>query len=159
MCSSDLQRRRRVFVVANARSWQRAAAVLFERDSLQGHLAPSRETGESVAGTIAARFGSSRNNMEEIAPPARTTFPMHGGMIGRQLQNGPTGSGFGDDGDPSYTLTSGDYLRHGVVAPMAFEPGSVARNAGPAGESPLAPTLRKEMGDNQPAIQIGRAHV
>lgn len=43
------QRRRRVFVVANARSWQRAAAVLFESHSLQGHLAPSRETREGTA--------------------------------------------------------------------------------------------------------------
>jgi DNA (cytosine-5)-methyltransferase 1 len=62
------QRRRRVFVVANARSWQRAAAVLFESHSLQGHPAPSRETRKDVAGTIAAQFGNSRNNIEEIAP-------------------------------------------------------------------------------------------
>jgi len=54
------QRRRRVFVVANARGWQRAAAVLFERESLSGHPAPSREKGQGVAGTIAARFGNSR---------------------------------------------------------------------------------------------------
>lgn len=46
------QRRRRVFVVANSRSWQRAAAVLFERHSLQGHPAPSREKRKDVAGTI-----------------------------------------------------------------------------------------------------------
>ena len=43
------QRRRRVFVVANARSWQRAAAVLFERESLRGDSAPSREPGEGTA--------------------------------------------------------------------------------------------------------------
>jgi len=47
------QRRRRVFVVANARGWQRAAAVLFERESLCGNPAPSRETGQSVARTTA----------------------------------------------------------------------------------------------------------
>jgi DNA (cytosine-5)-methyltransferase 1 len=61
------QRRRRVFVVANARGWQRAAAVLFERESLCGNLAPSREKGKEVAATIAARFGVSRNNHEELA--------------------------------------------------------------------------------------------
>jgi DNA (cytosine-5)-methyltransferase 1 len=61
------QRRRRVFVVANARGWQRAAAVLFERESLRGNLAPSREKGKEVAATIAARFGVSRNNHEELA--------------------------------------------------------------------------------------------
>ena len=49
------QRRRRVFVVANARSWQRAAAVLFERHSLQGHPAPERK----ARGEIAERFRAS----------------------------------------------------------------------------------------------------
>ncbi len=36
------QRRRRVFVVANARDWRRAAAVLFEPESLRGISAPKR---------------------------------------------------------------------------------------------------------------------
>ena len=45
------QRRRRVFVVASSRGWASAAAVLFERASLRGDPAPSRETGE-VAPTI-----------------------------------------------------------------------------------------------------------
>jgi DNA (cytosine-5)-methyltransferase 1 len=49
------QRRRRVFVVANLGDWRRAASVLFERDSLQGHSAPSRETGKDIAPTISAR--------------------------------------------------------------------------------------------------------
>ena len=62
------QRRRRVFVVGSARGWAAAAAVLFERDSLQGHPAPSRETGKEPSATIAARFGVSRNNHEELAP-------------------------------------------------------------------------------------------
>jgi DNA (cytosine-5)-methyltransferase 1 len=51
------QRRRRVFVVGYFGDWRRAAAVLFERHSLQGHPAPSREKGQEVAGTIADRFG------------------------------------------------------------------------------------------------------
>jgi len=42
----------------------------------------------------------------------------------------------------------------GVMQAMAFEPGSIARNAGPAGESPLVPTLRRAMGDNQPAVRL-----
>ena len=46
------QRRRRVFVVANARSWQRAAAVLFERHSLQGHPAPQRKTRGKIADDV-----------------------------------------------------------------------------------------------------------
>jgi len=42
------QRRRRVFVVGCLGNWAAAAAVLFERESLSGHPAPSREAGEGV---------------------------------------------------------------------------------------------------------------
>jgi len=52
------QRRRRVFVVANASGWGRAAAVLFERHSLQGNPAPRREEKKDVAGTFTARAKS-----------------------------------------------------------------------------------------------------
>ena len=52
------QRRRRVFVVANARSWQRAAAVLFERESLRRDSSPSREKGKSIARNSQDRLGS-----------------------------------------------------------------------------------------------------
>ena len=140
------QRRRRVFVVANARSWQRAAAVLFESHSLQGHPAPSRETRKDVAGTFTARANSGGWSQDvdlaasgymqvaqcltagtglrfdpetETLPVAQSiAYPMHGGMIGRQEQNGPNGSGFGEECDPSYTLTAGGQVRHGVAAIM-----------------------------------------
>ena len=46
------QRRRRVFVVGYLGDWQPAAAVLFERESLCGYPAPSRETRQDVAPTI-----------------------------------------------------------------------------------------------------------
>jgi len=48
------QRRRRVFVVGCLGDWRSAAAVLFERHSLQGHPAPSRKARE-VAPTIPSR--------------------------------------------------------------------------------------------------------
>jgi DNA (cytosine-5)-methyltransferase 1 len=47
------QRRRRVFVVGYLGDWRRAAAVLFERDSLCGNPPPRREKRQDVAGTIA----------------------------------------------------------------------------------------------------------
>jgi DNA (cytosine-5)-methyltransferase 1 len=62
------QRRRRVFVVGYLGDWRCAAAVLFERHSLQGNPAPSRNSWEKIAGTVTARFGNSRNNQEELAP-------------------------------------------------------------------------------------------
>ena len=52
------QRRRRVFVVGCAGNWRRAAAVLFERHSLQGHPAPSRKARQEIAGTVTTRAGS-----------------------------------------------------------------------------------------------------
>jgi DNA (cytosine-5)-methyltransferase 1 len=49
------QRRRRVFVVGCLGDWRRAAAVLFDRESLSGHPAPRREAGQRPAPTIGAR--------------------------------------------------------------------------------------------------------
>jgi DNA (cytosine-5)-methyltransferase 1 len=46
------QRRKRVFVVGYFGDWRPAAAVLFERHSLQGHPAPSREKGKRIADTL-----------------------------------------------------------------------------------------------------------
>jgi DNA (cytosine-5)-methyltransferase 1 len=51
------QRRKRVFVVGCLGSWQRAAAVLFERHSLQGHPAPSRQAGQGSSYGFAGGAG------------------------------------------------------------------------------------------------------
>jgi DNA (cytosine-5)-methyltransferase 1 len=48
------QRRLRLFVVGYLGDWRRAAAVLFERESLSGHPAPRREAGQA-APTIPSR--------------------------------------------------------------------------------------------------------
>ena len=42
------QRRRRIFVVANLTDWRRAAAVLFEPESLRGDSAPRRAKGQGA---------------------------------------------------------------------------------------------------------------
>ena len=49
------QRRRRVFVVGCLGDWKRAAAVLFEPESLRGDSPPSREARKETAGTLGAR--------------------------------------------------------------------------------------------------------
>jgi DNA (cytosine-5)-methyltransferase 1 len=46
------QRRRRVFVVGYLGDWRVAAAVLFERESLQGNTKPSRKKREEVASNV-----------------------------------------------------------------------------------------------------------
>ncbi|WP_059941270.1 DNA cytosine methyltransferase [Burkholderia ubonensis] len=56
------QRRRRVFVVGYLGDWRRAAAVLFERESMLGNPAPRRTSGQGVAGTLAASTGGSDEN-------------------------------------------------------------------------------------------------
>jgi DNA (cytosine-5)-methyltransferase 1 len=53
------QRRRRVFVVGNLRDWRRAAAVLFERESLQGNTPPRRQAGQGTSADIAPSIVSS----------------------------------------------------------------------------------------------------
>ena len=62
------QRRKRVFVVGYIGDWRPAAAVLFERHSLQGHPAPSREkrqrptastSASTSVGSLCARTGQS----------------------------------------------------------------------------------------------------
>ena len=52
------QRRKRVFVVGYLGDWRRAAAVLFERESLSGHPAPSRQARQETAETVTTRAGS-----------------------------------------------------------------------------------------------------
>ena len=47
------QRRRRVFVVGYLGDWRRAAAVLFERNSMCGHPAPSREARKEATRNVA----------------------------------------------------------------------------------------------------------
>jgi DNA (cytosine-5)-methyltransferase 1 len=48
------QRRRRVFVVGYLGDWRRAAAVLFERHSLSGNLAPRREKRQGATASVAS---------------------------------------------------------------------------------------------------------
>jgi DNA (cytosine-5)-methyltransferase 1 len=62
------QRRRRVFVVASARNDINPAEILFEFEGVRRDTPQSRKEGQEVAGTIAARFGISRNNIEECVP-------------------------------------------------------------------------------------------
>ncbi|MFA7667769.1 MAG: DNA cytosine methyltransferase [Burkholderiaceae bacterium] len=60
------QRRRRVFVVGYLGDWRRAAAVLFERHSLSGDSAPSREARESFTHDVAPCLTSSGRGVERI---------------------------------------------------------------------------------------------
>ena len=84
------QRRRRVFVVGYIGDWRRAAAVLFERHSLQGHPAPRRE----------ARAGA-------------TPILEAGARTGVSTTDPRAGSGIGEPGDPMFTLQA--TKQHGIA--------------------------------------------
>lgn len=55
------QRRERLFVVASLGSWTGPAAVLFDRESLSGNSAPSREAGQGVTRTAPSSFTPSQH--------------------------------------------------------------------------------------------------
>ncbi len=72
------QRRRRVFVVGNSRDWRRAAAVLFERESLSWDSPPRRQSGQRTAGTLSSRPNGSGG--------LGTDFDLDGGLIANPLR-------------------------------------------------------------------------
>ena len=70
------QRRKRVFVVGYLGDWRRAAAVLFEPESLRGNPAPRREARERVADslTVGANQCSGReSDIVEVVGSINTT--------------------------------------------------------------------------------------
>lgn len=142
------QRRRRVFVVGCLGSWQRAAAVLFDSESLRGNPPPSRKAGKGVAGTIGARTGVSIGAQDATSghmTPAvakcltkgiaqrydsetETMLPIAlvGNTIGRQPHNGGNGTGF-DESGTMCTLTKTD------VHAVAMCPAPVGPTMGSSG--------------------------
>jgi len=229
------QRRRRVFVIGYLGDWRPAAAVLFERESLQRDITPRRETRQEVAGTFKSRassggwgadvdlassaymrpvagtlgartclsrgaqdadcghliartlMGASAKHDAELetyvvdkqrqwpADVACTLNAQYGDKMGLEDQhalagaplfvparaynvtycdaNGrrkdrPNGGMYVNETEQSKTVTAGgDRSTY-----IAFEPGSIARNAGPTDLRETCSTLRAEMGDNQPAV-------
>lgn len=117
------QRRRRVFVVGYLGDWRRAAAVLFERHSLQGHSAPRREAGEKPAPTISARPTGGGG--------LGTDFDLDGGLVARcvttregrrhdpSLETFITGT-LCNNGKAAGSATSQD-AENGFLVPMAFD--------------------------------------
>jgi DNA (cytosine-5)-methyltransferase 1 len=86
------QRRRRVFVVGHLGDWRRAAAVLFERESLRGDSSPRREAGKGIAAPIAA--GSPSNSGYRNDP--ETSENLIAGTVSSKWAKG-TGGPSGDE--------------------------------------------------------------
>lgn len=126
------QRRRRVFVVGYFGDWRPAAAVLFERHSLQGHHPPSRKAWEIAPCIPASGAGAGRTGNERTEAEFPVTS-IQGNMIGRDT-GGPCGVGASQDG-LMYTLTKADV--HGVAHSLRGE-GHDASEDGTGRGTPLA---------------------
>ena len=133
------QRRRRVFVIGYLGNWRPAAAVLFERHSLSGHPAPSREKREGVAANAreGAEIGSLIPAMHsELCPSLKA-----------RDAKGPSSDGDGDGAilvpmvqpiathDVAGTMlsrnTSGGFsnsIDHAAAGYMALQPIAFAQN-------------------------------
>ena len=110
------QRRRRVFVVGYLGNWRPAAAVLFERHSLQGHPAPSREKGKvtptlSSSGTGVSRVGFNCEDEWFVETP----IALQDVRIVEKMQNG---KGWNDDGT-AYTVDT--HATQGVAQPIPID--------------------------------------
>jgi len=75
------QRRRRVFVVGHLGDYRRAGSVLFERNCLQRHPAPSRETGKEAA-TVAAFSAGNSGDSRSVGYTEEGTPPLRAGSSG-----------------------------------------------------------------------------
>lgn len=150
------QRRRRVFVVGHLGDWRRAAAVLFERASLRGDLAPSREAREDVARCLTRGSGGGQrydwdtenfvtgclNGISEYRGEVPTLRAKGGDAAGGSealiaFQQG--GSNVGTTGPVTNTLTKGNGNESGGVPCIAFSCKDNGRDATTDG---VTPTLR-----------------
>jgi DNA (cytosine-5)-methyltransferase 1 len=100
------QRRRRVFVVGCLGDWRRSAAVLFERESLRWHPAPSRKTGQSVAALTARGVGTCGADDNQ----GQAGHLIHVAQISPTVSSGPPFSRTGNDrveGEALVCMSSG----------------------------------------------------
>ena len=166
------QRRERVFVVGCFGDWRRAAAVLFERQSLLRDTPPSREAGERVARPIAAGspHGSGyRNDVDTadslIASTGDVSHYLNAGGMGRIDYESETLIAFSvkdhgaDAGDISPTLRSGghdkSHANGGVMPVIAFGWQNSARQGASASAS-VTPTLDKSKTPAIAGMQVRR---
>lgn len=161
------QRRRRVFVIGCLGDWRSSAAVLFERDSLQGHIEKGKSERKETAPTLTRGFGDRGVDLDQIQGGAyeiRTvgsgnisktlmaggnkqdpeiesyaiTYALAGNTIGRQPDNGGNGNGY-DDSGVSYTLTKTDV--HAVAHAFKVRGGCEGCGKGYLGQDKQAFTL------------------
>ena len=138
------QRRRRVVLVGYIGDWRRAAAVLFERESLCGHSAPRREAGQRFAADVAPSLISSGRGVER-AGETRGQDP----VVADMLAIGEYG-----DGATASTLKARDYKDATDLVAFDCKGSEVQSSIDGA-----APTLRSMSADKSHANAGGHAAV
>ena len=140
------QRRRRVFVVGCLGDATSAAKVLFESESVCRNPAPSREKGKGIATNVAPSLTASNNPSR--SPQSSEVTQQVNAVLEAQVAS-------------CLQSTCNDYSRADgfnmiCAEPIAFEPGIAAREGNSSRFSTLAPTLRSNAGDNQPAVAFAQ---
>ena len=130
------QRRRRIAVVLDLRG-QRAGEILFERTGVSGNPEPRIQTWKGIARNP-ADGAAGHDRVVETAIPINTQIATRHISLGER-----TGMGWGEDGDPAYTLQAGH--EHAVLC-AAFTAGQGAKANGIGWAEEQAPTLRTDGG-------------
>ena len=144
------QRRRRVFVIGYSGDWRPAAAVLFERHSMQGYSAPRRKTGKAVASLTANGVGTcgAHDNQGQGGHLIPHAFKMRGGCEGG-------GKGYLGQDELAFTLSTSqdqhiahtlrgngyDASEDGTVKGIPLVTTYDRQSSGEYGTSPVASTV------------------
>ena len=119
------QRRRRIFLVGHSTDWKRPVQVLFDGESLRGHLAPGEKPGQDASADASGRAGAGSHSF--LIP----------GVAGCLQERDAKGSD--SDTKPGHLV-------------IAFKPGQ-GRKAWTDGIGTMSPTLSSQSGGNSsPAV-------
>lgn len=129
------QRRRRVFVVGYLGDWRRAAAVLFERHSLSGDPAPSREAGQGFAADVAPSLVSSGRGVERTGETRGQDPVVAHGLRGEGFDASEDGTGRGTP-----------------IVPVAFDTTQITSRENRSNPKPGGPCHPLAAGAHAPAI-------
>lgn len=153
------QRRQRVFVVGHYGSWQRAAAVLLDSDSLSRHPTQGRQAGQVfTAGALRSTDGGSDVDHAAANHIVRTMTAKWakgtGGPSGDECQNlvvgALSGQVKGGVGNESESLV---YSLTGDVAHTLTGVGHDASEGGSGRGVPIVFNMRGREGGNMPEVQ------
>jgi DNA (cytosine-5)-methyltransferase 1 len=136
------QRRRRVFVVGHLGDWQRAAQVLFERESVRRDSPPSREARQGAAAGVG---GGVNERGTKVAPHI---FKVRGGVEREDGSRGSTnigkqaGKGYLGSEERAFTLAAAQ--DQFVAQPVAFHANAQAcQLPGPDRDTSISDSLTR----------------